>query len=369
MAMDFEANTGDAYDPELYVRCISFANDEAVVAIDFEAGGTPEQFTEFKQWLVEQQMIAHNTKYDFGVIYAKTGKLVLPYADTFGAFGHLANDEKRSWGLKAAQVDILGWSSKGDAELDDYKKKNGFTWQDIKKFDFSVLGKYNCLDTDSTWQLYKHMAKVTDSYPEWGSYFWEAHRQDYLSEVLLQIEAQFEGIELDVDSLVSYDQELGIRIEEALERFMTHPDIGPHIQFYNDQVVDKERSKNKPQFTKDGEVSKNWVKWQEKIKRMEASNHFNINSPPQLKWLFYTRMGIEPTRFSEKTGEPSCDKKALGEMGAVGGLLLKYRELVTTRKFTTQLINVNKGGMFYPNVILPATITGRAASKETIQGD
>lgn len=368
MAMDFEANTADPYIAELDVRCVSFANDNHVVSIDLHAGGTEQEFAEFREWLVNQQMIAHNTKYDFGVIYAKTGKLVMPYADTFGAFGHLANDERRSWGLKAAQVDILGWDVRGDKEFNEYKRSNNLDWSDIDKFDFSILGKYNCYDTDSTWQLFKHMEYVVATYSDtWGQYFWEAHREDYLTEVLLQIEAQFEGIPVDVVNLTKFGAELDGRIYSSKAKFLEHQDIKPHIDEYNRSVIEKEEGKNKPQFTKSGDISKNWIKWQPKLELVRNTFHFNMNSPAQLKWLFFNKMKIEPTQFSETTGEPSTSKKALKELGVYGGMLLTYRDYVTIRGFVTQLINVEMDGIFHPNVVLPSTVTGRAASKELIK--
>ena len=246
-------------------------------------------------------------------------------------------------------------------------KSKQLTWADVEKFDFNILGIYNAYDADSTWQLYTHIKNTVESYNDsWGQFFWQAHTEDYLEEVLLLIESQFEGLHINSDKLDRFGIYLDANIQLQLDAFLNDPNIKEYIEDYDRRIIENEEKKNKPKFTAKGEINKNWLKWQELIKKLKSTTHFNINSSTHLKWLFFDCLKIEPTRFSVKTGAPQCDKKALKAIPKYGNLLLGYRELVTTRKFVTQVQNVKQDNKLIPNIVLPATVTGRAASKEEI---
>src|SRR5271166_3335417 len=65
----------------------------------------------------------------------------------------------RGYGLKDAQVEVLGWEKKGDIELQEQVEARGGKIKAGGHYlaDISVLGKYACLDATSTALLYNHL--------------------------------------------------------------------------------------------------------------------------------------------------------------------------------------------------------------------
>lgn len=366
MAFDFEANTNKPQHKDLYIRSVAFANDDAVVCVDF-LDCSSEDWEWFLKWVCEQRLIAFNALYDHGLLYAKTGKLVEPHADLYVAFKSLggkkdSKDALATHSLKAAQVRLLEWEDKGNDEIKDYMRSNDYTWADVKKFDSEILLRYNGYDADSTWSLYQLIRElVKEHWETWGQHFNEWHKEECVGAVMLWIEALHHGMPIDEEQLASHTAECEKSRDAHLIDFLNHEMLREGVDAYNKQVVDEIRKTEPTKYRKDGQITARWNKWLRKLEAAENINHFNTNSPKQLQWLLYGYAGITPPKENMST-----DAESLNDIGEVGQLLLDHRKMVTELKFAKQLADSNKDGVFYPNVVYPGTDTGRVVSREEI---
>ena len=351
---------------DLYVRSIAMANDDVVVAVDFK-DAAEEDMEWFWLWLVEQQLIVFNVMYDHGIIYNKTGKLVKPLACMYTAFKFLGgkkySDSAARHSLKWAQTELLGWEQMGNDEIKTYMKDEKLTWEDVEQFDEDILLHYNGLDADATWSLYLIVKNlVRQNWDTWGEYFSEWHQDDCLTISMLWIESLQEGLPIDQDQLVIHHKECVDGTEVAKEEFFAAEEVAGGILEYNQKAAEAMRDapmKNK--FKKNGEPTKHWANRLAKYEENIKLNHFNLNSPPQLKWLLYEYAKLVPPK---PTG--STDKESLGQLGHIGDLILNYRSWNTELKFAKQLVGSNNNGVLYPNVVFPGTDTGRVVSREEI---
>jgi hypothetical protein len=364
MSLDFEANTKRPEDPNLYIRTVALANDSLVVGIDF-LNCAAADWDWMMGWLCEQQLVVFNCLYDHALIYRKARRLVSPHADCYIAFKMLGGkkyiDANVGHSLKWAQVELLGWDAMGDSEIDAYMEANGLTWEEVRKFDREILLRYNCLDADSTWALYKLFQDLCkEHWDTWGQYFGAWHREDCLTAALAWIEAIDAGMPVDEDQLRVYTDMCTRDKDKYLQAFMEHPLLKDGIREYNEKHCASIWDNPPTQYTKDGRLTANWVKRQAKYEAALKENHFNTNSPQQLQWLLYGHAKIASPKPNLST-----DAESLQQIGEVGQLLLSYRNMVTELKFLTQLTDNNMSGVFHPSVRFPATKTGRVASGES----
>lgn len=350
------------------------ANDDLVVGVDF-LGCSDEDWQWFLDWVVSQDIVSYNSMYDHGLIYAKTGKLVPPFMDCYGVFkslgGKKRSDIPTSYGLKAAQIDLLDWEAQGNDEIKEYMTTNSYTWSDVKQFDRDILLTYNCLDADSTWSLYKKFKGIIEDHTgTWGDYYLDWVQQDCAQEVLLWIEALNQGMPIDETQLHDYAKECEELRDSLCSQFMNHEQLRDGVALYNKLVVESIWENPPQQFRKDGELTHHWRSRQKKYEEAKEVNHLNLNSPKQLGWLLFEYAKIPPPKYNkDKRGNattPSTDAESLNNIGEVGELLLSYRNKVTELKFLTQLTDNNTNGVFHPSVVLPGTETGRVTSREDI---
>lgn len=359
--VDFETNGNDISRAGFKARVVSMANDDVALAVDLNQG-TDEDRTAFWSWVSQQQMVAHNTMFDFAVIYKFSGVLATPYADTYGMFADLACEFKRPWGLGAAISDCLGMN-KLDKELKEYMKNNKLTWVDIDQFEWDALAPYAGIDAIGHWELFKYLKEIVDSYNDlWGEWFWDRHREDYLNEVMLQIEAKVEGVTVGEEQLHEVYQEKLIEQESNRQAFFEIPVIKAALVEYKRDWLAAEtaaiQAKEPKKTIKSGATSKNWEKWKIKLDTVEDTFDFSITSGKQMKELIFRYAGIDPVTYTDK-GQPSLEEKALKQMGPIGGALLKHTKVSTEIRFLLAIIENNQGGTVHPNIKLPATVTGR----------
>lgn len=365
-ALDFEANTNKPQAEDLYIRTMAVSNDDCVVGVDF-LGCNDEDWEWLWQWLPQQKLIVFNAMYDHALIHRTCNQLITPHVDLYVAFKKLGGKKKftdsmATHSLKSAQVYLLGWQDKGNDEIKEYMKSNGLTWRDVREFDRDLLLRYNCLDADSTWELYQLFRGLVQDHQEgWGQFFGQWHREDCLTATMLWIEALSYGLPIDEVQLEAHRAECQEKKDSYLEQFMNHPKLKDGIASYNKNVVDTLKAAEPPKFRKDGQVTSRWSKWLDKVVEADRTNHFNTNSVQQLQWLLYEYAKIPPPKDNLST-----DAESLNSIGEVGQLLLKHRSMVTELKFAKQLAENNTSGKFYPNVIYPGTDTGRVVSREEI---
>lgn len=120
-------------------------------------------------WLTGRPLIGHNYTFDKGWIDEFLGVDSTWHACT-RLMWHMASAPAgpRGYGLKDAQVEVLGWTEKGSHELDgQILARGGKPGQDIYIADRDVRGRYACLDTASTAMLYNKLKGFFDEHDYW----------------------------------------------------------------------------------------------------------------------------------------------------------------------------------------------------------
>lgn len=346
VGLDFETNTYDYMAEDFYVRTVGLANDEYVVSIDFlDADEIELQF--FKAYLLNLDYVAHNSCFEAGTLRVWAGDMGKPICDTYILFADLACEFNRPHSLAAGMEDLLGQQKEGD-KVKEHMKANKWTWTDVKEFDFEILGRYNAIDAWGCWEMYKYFDKVIQSFDStWGQYYWDYHREDCLNEVFLQVEARFNGIDVDTSELESTYSTTIVSKDRALDEFINDEAIQPHLKRFHEETLSNLEDKRPEEFTKTGKPAARYIKWRDKLEEAKTAFHFNTNSTQQLRWLFFDQMGIEPVEFTPG-GDPSTSAACLAKMGKPGELLLKYRKEVTKLKFLTQVVEGQRDGKIRP---------------------
>ena len=358
--LDFESNGPDPTAQDFEVRTVGLANDSYCISLDL-LGAQEADLSALWAFLSTLEYVAHNCQFEGGVLKKYSGSIGNMICDTFGVFGHLATERRQPLGLDAAMDELLGLKKEGD-KVKDHMKANKWTWADVNKFDFEILGRYNAIDAYGHWELYKYFCKVVDSYKDtWGQYFWQFHREDFLiGEVENQIEAKFLGIDIDEKELKSTLADHIGKQHNAMNAFLNNDEIETYINEYNSEILKSYIEGEPPKHKKNGDIAVRWENWNNRTAEVTNTQHFNTNSSTQLRWLFFEKMGLIPHKYTDK-GEPSTDEASLKQLGIHGALLLKYRKLTTEIKFMKQIDLTMVDGKIRPSVKVPGTVSSRAA--------
>jgi DNA polymerase I-like protein with 3'-5' exonuclease and polymerase domains len=114
--------------------------------------------------------------------------------------------------------------------------------------------------------------------------------------------------------------------------------------------------------TKEPEITGRWRQWQEKLEKVKTTQHFNLNSSDQLRWLFYTKLGYEPVVYtkSETDPQPSTGKDALPGFGELGKILKSYKDDVKLLQMVAAYIErCDDKGILRVQMKIPGTLSGR----------
>jgi len=358
MALDYESNGYDWKKEDFSIRTVGLANEDFCISIDL-LGADEDSLIAFKKWIIKRPYVAHNVSFEAGATLAWAGSIGIPVADTYILFADLATEYRRPWNLDTAMADLLGLAKEGDL-VKDHMKANKWTWSDVDKFDFPILGHYNAVDAYGHWKLYKYFERIIASYNDsWGAYYWDYHQQDCLSAVTLEVETREGGIHIDTTELeVSY-QDLSEKRDTVLANFLGLETVAPHIASYNTACLAELVAAKPEEFTKTGKPAARYIKWKDKMEAARGVQHFNTNSTHQLRWLFFDMMNLPIGEYTAK-GEPSTSKEVLKVLGVPGKLLLEYRDYVTKLKFVTQIRDGLVGDRIHPTVRVFATISTRS---------
>lgn len=280
------------------------------------------------------EIIAHNAFFDAGWIFkmfTQDGKprdglgssepgMWLNWRCSYALYRYLASEgyPGQTYGLKNAQVQLLGWKEKGDVKLDDWlicnghfssvskKKKKGYyfynkwtnggrnvqeegpeecegddRWVSSRKemmylAPAEILGEYARLDAMSTYDLYtKVLSPVLEQFEGLQWYYYEV-----FSRVLYTLVWQkCIGMIIDMDALTYHKSMLEEKIKKLKDDFLNHTEIRPHLEAFNKAKLDTLKAKEpakylsswppkgpKAQFKKDGTVTKAWESYEEKLK-------------------------------------------------------------------------------------------------------
>lgn len=389
MALDIETMGNDPSDPQSIVVGVGLADSRGSCYIDLRTSCS-ETWLYLLHRLAEHQipLIAHNLYFDAAYVLRDlkaaghpTGWLNWQHC-TYALYKFLACEgwNGQRWGLKDAQLQLLGWTETNETELDlwlirsgfisDQKKeeKANYYWiQEIERWcspikaemwraPTAILGHYCCLDADSTYQLYQQvLLPALERFDALKAY---AAPELYGEFIRLMIESRLGGILVDKPALENHAAHLRQMAALSREGIIKHPAVAPALAEYNRRIVAelyeaepekflklKQRPPEPAKLTGKGNLSKNWLRWQEQGPRYEVpvvsknwrrwwaklllamdTQHFNFNSDKQVGWLLYEWLKFPVTKKTE-SGQPSIDEDALKSCGEPGALLIEYNTL------------------------------------------
>lgn len=291
-------------------------------------------------------------------------------ACTYGLYKQLAGEGwfGQRWGLKDAQIDLLGWESKGSDELDEWLVANGWhkrgpgrlgsklhgtkppaehlaevqAWlaaptrsgkrrspgvlkSEMWRAPAEILGKYCILDAISTLQLFADVLRpALQRFPELERF----HRGPWVDLLYLLVEQQRVGIRVDRDRLAAHAEKLrremlrlgvalrtldvpGTRVAE-IERARFQVALDAQLEKEPKKFKERKLRAPKQKFTKRGDVSaawkkyeqklaeppvvtKSWLNWEQKVQALRDSElttqRFSFTSAEDLRELLYAEQG------------------------------------------------------------------------------
>lgn len=199
----------------------------------------------------------------------------------------------RPYGLKDAQVEVLGWAKQGDEELKEQIKARGGDLKNGDHYlaDVDILGKYACLDAASTAMIYNHFASFFDKHE-----YWWMLREMVAYSWLLQ-ENTNAGIRVNIDLLESQARLLEDTQKGYASQFQELADV--HINRLERIWRDDRASK----YTLPAAKERFLASW-------EAQKKFKLSSDKDKRELFYDSMRL-PVVVATEGGKPSTGVEAV----------------------------------------------------------
>lgn len=419
LSLDFETRGDTSDEFNSYVVGVALSNGITNVYIDFKSN--PDSYAELMEFLYEKQipLIAHNVFFDASWPLRDFDAWLNWKSCTFATYRLSATEDwiGQQHGLKAAQLDLLGWTETNEVELDRWlvnaglskgvskEPKDGYVFiasklpgdgrwiapdkGEMYQAPAEILGHYAMLDAESTWLLYKRVLQpAVRRFTGLHNYLLL-----YIPYIKTLIEQKLRGMTVDVEFLREFKTTVDQKIVEKTTEIINHPSLAPHLESRRQSELTEfvasrpdPYKKNKlgvepPRLTKAGTPSKTWDKWYAKSQRapevnlnyakweikyneLLASPLLNFGSAQQLRWLLYDKVGFVPEIFTE-SGECSTDEDALLGMGEIGKLLLDRRELITlSNNFVDKTLRQTwSNNTLHPSFIVPRTSTGRLGGK------
>lgn len=147
------------------------------------------------------QLVGHNYSYDKSWLDHCLGINTTWHACT-RLMWHMASAPSgpRGYGLKDAQVELLGYASRGSDELEEQVRARGGSIKNGDHYlaDLDVMAKYARLDVESTGKLYSHLKPFFDKHDYW----WLLEKMVKYSWLLQQNTKA--GVKADVPKLEEY---------------------------------------------------------------------------------------------------------------------------------------------------------------------
>lgn len=370
--------------------------------------------------LYEQNLVGYNIGFDAKVLHRLA--LDVGYSprrwpwigDTMILYKLTDNrgNKGQSWSLKTAQTEVLGWKETNEVHLDKWLIDNGYYRNsggkkkpikgEMWRAPVDILGHYCGLDVVSTMQLDLHLHKTNHMFPELMSLY----EREFMTLTRLVNEQFWHGLYVNQERLQEYLDNLNVRIEENMNKFLYQSAATKHINEYNEAQVQAIADLEPGMFTKIGKVTARYRKWQQKMEEARDTNHFNASSKQQLRWLFYERLfrldnikiktnwkGEQITKFNTVTkkewvvweadimdgdtclmtvegkayhGEPpvfSVDKEVLVKLDCdASQILAEYNDLIKERGYVTAMLDSLQADSTHPTSLrVHGTVTGRCS--------
>lgn len=428
VALDIETNGKLVYSTESFIQGISLADHQHIFYYD-------KRLLSHKNWDIlldwikhtKSKLIAHNVMYDSSFLLRDIGEWSNWHVCTYGMYKQLATEgfEGQSWGLKNAQIELLGWDSSNEEELDMWlinnkyiksysiepksagyllETENGPRYVTPSKAEMfnappEILGYYCGLDAASSYMLYSEVFLPSLSIlpKESQEFFNYYHSTIFMTNLKLLVEQMLGGVYVDREKLIDYHKKLDIIIEEKRQAFFNLPEVKAfnelNRQLEINKLLEKEPKKYKllhepkmpKQFKKNNEVSQGylnylqkledhklalkyqepatqWQNWHNKLKKTEQSIYsLNINSGAQLRDFFYAYLQY-PIILITESGLPAVDKAALKGFGIHGKVLKEYIDKSKEQSYVKSCIAITETtGYLHPQFRVPGTLTGRLA--------
>lgn len=316
-------------------------------------------------------LIAHNVSFDGGVLRSSTGRHAQWEACTYALLSFLHNESIESrWGLKEAQVSVLGWATSNDIDLDAWLVKKGYCNKNSKpdkgemwRAPVDILGKYCILDAESCYLLYTEVLRPTmHRFPSMIDWF----HSDFMFLIQQLIEQKLHGLLIDKKGLQDFEVELHQDIAAISADFLLQPEVQKPIFAIQEELRADILVCKHPEVTATGTPNKNYVKWKERATKIRNNEmpefNFNLSSHLQLSKLFYDKLKypVVIETDSENNPRPSTATKALAKMGDLGAILMERSDRVKSLSFVTAYLElIAERTTMHPSFRAPGTITGR----------
>lgn len=324
---------------------IGFANDSGSVIYVGLRGADSTAIDYLKRFLRAGVLVAHNVMFDGAWLANWTGTWLNWKACTYAMYKQLATEgyPSQRWDLKRAQVELLGWDEANDKPLKAYLAEHGIPLSRMGEAPDDILGPYCGLDSYSCLSLY-HLLQSSIQYlgKDIERAFMASHGR-FLSLVSLLAKQQKRGLAVDEHKLDQYLQAMTGQIADRMQQFKEHNTVAPIIVAWEAEKYEAYKAQ-----TPKGRLAPD-------------SKHFkfNVNSKPQLEYLFYDKLGMKPHKVSQATGRRSVDKKILPHLGEPGKILASYNTLVKEQGYVNSCLQICRGGVLHPQFRAPGTLTGR----------
>jgi len=314
VCFDTETSSLEARNADLIGIAFSYEKAKAFYVPfpeDFEQ--TKNQLAEFEDFFTSDKIekVAHNIKYDEQVINRYGFKIEGPVFDTMIAHYLLTPDGKH--GMDVLAEYYLNYKPVPIETLIGKKGKNQKSMRDIPQED---IVDYACEDADITWQL-KELFEPEIQKDHLKKLFYEIEMP--LAHVLKSMEQ--EGINLDIESLKKFSEELEVSLNEIEEK-----------------VIDL------------------------------AGEEFNLDSPKQLGVILFEKLEISKKAKKTKSGQYSTSEDTLQKHindHEIVPLILDYRSLRKLKNTYVdplpELVDENDGRL-HTHYMQTVAATGRLSS-------
>lgn len=277
-------------------------------------------------FLMDHALIGHNFTYDKNWLDRYYNISTVWMCDT-RIMWHLSSAPSGpfSYGLKDAQVELLGWNTKGDVELKHNVEQHGGKLKDGDHYlaDLDVLSKYAELDALSTYQVFNKLCPFFLEH----DYTW---MMDLMMEYnLLLDENTRSGVLVNREGMEKAHEQLLKKKEAAKKRFLK--ELQEPISSLEQDWADRKIASYKRQYNKD-RYRTHPEEWQ----------RFNLNSDKDKRELFYDKLRND-VLYTTDSGRASVNGDAIKQMkGAFVESYLKYEKANTiTSNFSSSYLKLS----------------------------
>lgn len=259
---------------------------------EWSYAASPAMEDALKAFLLSRKLVGHNFTYDKKWIDLTLGIDTKWVSDTRIKW-HLASAPAgpRPYGLKDAQVEVLGWAQSNEKELADAVQLRGGKLANGDHYlaPLPILSKYACFDTFATMELDKALE------PFFIEHSYHHMLKQMMEYALLLEENTSHGVKVDKPGLEKAHARLEAKKNAALRRFMKQ--VGPSI----------------------GELEEDWKAMHVGALVRESAiqlyldtparwKKFNLNSDADKIDLFYGKLGLPRTAFAKRNKKSKSTK-------------------------------------------------------------